>query len=529
MKNVMVANYNPNGSWAKDTLERYTKAQIDNSLRLGWLPTDIVLLSNFPFSYRNVVARELKLNNFCFTGSKMFAIHNLLQRAEKDEVYWVHDLDLWQDADVSKVQFKDIGISTYSRPKYNGGSVFYRPAAADMVKAIVEEITRQQSKREEPVINVVLHRPEFESRVTVLDSSYNVGCSGYVERLTRGVKPIKGYHFHPTNRIGWDTHVRNRNGLPPGSTISKELCALLYWHFKDVIDTYRYSDDPEQGNNPLGVRTKARVKEKKAKKDKKEKKAKKEQVQVQVLPPPTVEADEPAPAMAVSAPTIPGNVFYHRGSGGDIVYALPTIRALGGGTLVLRDQFYARFRTLPMGLNVMPLSQVEWDNVTHNLDAFRVISRANPTKHLCECIAEPFNVQPDFTKPWLPAIHNEITSDIVINRTGRYRGEKDLDWNLLQPYVDRCLFIGKPDEYEAFIKQYPALRNTRYTHTGDALAAAKVIASGSLFIGNQSMCFALAEAMKHPRVLERCTRLDNCRPYGVNGYTELTQELLDGR
>jgi hypothetical protein len=45
-----------------------------------------------------------------------------------------------------------------------------------------------------------------------------------------------------------------------------------------------------------------------------------------------------------------------------------------------------------------------------------------------------------------------------------------------------------------------------------------IIKGCELFVGNQSMAYAIAEIMKHPRVVEICPTAHNVIPTGDNGY-----------
>ena len=54
---------------------------------------------------------------------------------------------------------------------------------------------------------------EYKKRVTVVNRSFNVGCSGYVKRWMDSYKPLRVCHFHPYNKIAWETHALDRNGL----------------------------------------------------------------------------------------------------------------------------------------------------------------------------------------------------------------------------------------------------------------------------------------------------------------------------
>ena len=62
---------------------------------------------------------------------------------------------------------------------------------------------------------------------------------------------------------------------------------------------------------------------------------------------------------------------------------------------------------------------------------------------------------------------------------------------------------------------------------GDFLETAQIIKGSKLFIGNQSVCFSIAEAMKHPRILEVFHKNSNCMPSGADGYVHLDNNLLE--
>jgi hypothetical protein len=55
---------------------------------------------------------------------------------------------------------------------------------------------------------------------------------------------------------------------------------------------------------------------------------------------------------------------------------------------------------------------------------------------------------------------------------------------------------------------------------------ASMILGSKVFIGNQSFAYSLAEAMKHPRVLEVLLVDSNCMPQSSNGFTNLSQSVL---
>lgn len=211
MKNVLVANFvEKGGRTNKQGLELMLKAQIENSLEVGWQPEEICVVSNFEFEHAGIKSLTTELNKTCITGSKMFAIQWLMKQ-KTDDLYWAHDLDCWQSiAFTDMPKFKDVGVCQYSLPKFNGGSIFWRQSAQDIVDMVVDGINTKQSNKEEPILNDIFKTPEVQQRVTVLNCSYNLGCSGFRTRFVHAMKPIRVSHLHPTNRIAWEMHVLDR-------------------------------------------------------------------------------------------------------------------------------------------------------------------------------------------------------------------------------------------------------------------------------------------------------------------------------
>lgn len=143
----------------------------------------------------------------------------------------------------------------------------------------------------------------------------------------------------------------------------------------------------------------------------------------------------------------------------------------------------------------------------------------------------PFHVWPDMqcdlSDPWIwPGFKsNETTGNkIVINRTSRYRNDGIHYW-FLKDYQDQVIFAGLPEEHEVFCKEWEL--DIPLLVVNDFLELAWALRSCRFFIGNQSMCFAIAEAMKIPRILEICPFAPNVIPCGPHGYDFLHQFALD--
>jgi hypothetical protein len=231
----MVANYRPRGRIKEEYLRNLVGAQIANSLELGWAPSDIVVMTNFELDAPVTLIRA-PLNESCLKGSKMFGLQHLFEQGLIDaaDVWWAHDLDAWQNYWFDPPEFADIGLAKYNAPEFNSGSIFLRAAARDLVTDIVTRIEARPIESEEPAINAVLRSRECAHRVTVMNSTYNVGCTGFEARFQRSMKPVLVSHFHPSHRVSWRTHVDGVNRIGVGS-VSPRLLEFLVQRFHQGI------------------------------------------------------------------------------------------------------------------------------------------------------------------------------------------------------------------------------------------------------------------------------------------------------
>lgn len=212
MKNLFSANIVDTNKRSRE-IKTLLKAQVHNSLDLGWDAKDIIVISNFDFEHMGVHAIKTNLNEKCLTGTKLFAMNYVFEnKLDRDEIVWSHDLDAWQNSWFEAPDILDVGATYYAKPKFNGGSIFWKNTAKDILLKAISIILENQEAKEEPTLND-LFKYEYEERVTVVNNTYNVGCSGFIERHLRSELPIKVAHFHPYNRIAWETHRLDRNGI----------------------------------------------------------------------------------------------------------------------------------------------------------------------------------------------------------------------------------------------------------------------------------------------------------------------------
>lgn len=247
MINFMVANANKKNS--RYTLEKtitFLNAQIENSIQCGWRSSEICVLANFNYSFLDVSTVNISdLPEICLTGSKMFGLKWYIENNDIDDVLWSHDLDAWQNAPFKEPKIKDVGIARYSNDKFNGGSVFWKiPSSSDVIQRITQMLVDEKAIKEEPTLNKILKK-ECKERVTIIDNTFNVGCSGYVVRLSRSEKPLKVCHFHPYNRIAWQTHAMDRNQINEiGVTVRLER--LLRKYYPELATQLNMTEEEKQ-------------------------------------------------------------------------------------------------------------------------------------------------------------------------------------------------------------------------------------------------------------------------------------------
>jgi hypothetical protein len=131
----------------------------------------------------------------------------------------------------------------------------------------------------------------------------------------------------------------------------------------------------------------------------------------------------------------------------------------------------------------------------------------------------------DIPFSWKHNPKHDVSEAIIVNRTSRYRNPH-IHYGLLNKYAQshKIYFAGTLDEFSEFSG---FVANAEYLKVDDFLELAFYISQCKLFVGNQSFCFALAEAMKVPRVLEVCSFAPNVIPVGKNAYQYYDAECFE--
>lgn len=231
--------------------------------------------------------------------------------------------------------------------------------------------------------------------------------------------------------------------------------------------------------------------------------------------------------------------FKHSGNCGDIIYSIPTMKAIAEKEKIFlhlhidQPASYSKHVRHPLG-NVMlnrkmadmltPLlaSQPHFERcdihstqpVDVDLDKIREYPLLLDRGNIARWYFLVFPVNYDLNLPWLQVPPDaSVKESIVIARSNRYRAP-GVQYKFLRKYPD-IQFIGLPEEYEDMRSMIP---NIKYRPVDDFHEMASIIAGARLFIGNQSFPFSLAEALKANRLLELHFECPNVTVYGSNGY-----------
>ena len=229
--------------------------------------------------------------------------------------------------------------------------------------------------------------------------------------------------------------------------------------------------------------------------------------------------------------------FLHSGHLGDLVYALPVIKELSkdhechfyiqsnkkipvdyykhpAGGVFMDDRMLNLF--LPLMKKQKFIHKVEKYNnqkIDINFDIFRTLP-VNICFNSPRWYFHIAGIQVDLTDPYLEVQpHDKVKNKIVIHRTFRHRNQF-INYKFLKNFND-LVFVGTKDEYEDLKKDVP---NLELYNCQDYLDMARVIKSSKFFIGNQSVAYPIAEALKVPRILEAEPDFPVVQPIGKNAF-----------
>lgn len=200
------------------------RIQIDNSLRMGWEPKDILFITNFPFEYQGIKTLVLGNEHYCQVmprSTNTVLLPYLAEQGILEDgcVYWLHDIDAFQQEPITVHELGmkkvDVAMTTYGwSPKWNLGSYFFRKAAVPMftwVKQVVydQELEDERAFRALVKANFNGIRKMFKT----LNITYNFGMRNVEYNYSIADLPIKVVHFHPDRYKVLQRFMHGNNGL----------------------------------------------------------------------------------------------------------------------------------------------------------------------------------------------------------------------------------------------------------------------------------------------------------------------------
>jgi len=207
------------------------------------------------------------------------------------------------------------------------------------------------------------------------------------------------------------------------------------------------------------------------------------------------------------------NNFYHSGATCDVIYSLPTIQALGGGTLhlVLPDNLYNTI--LPLLKAQDYILEVrkgkEFIPPIYDLDLFRK-NRDLHLTHLVDLHLQSFQIIDETWKQGWLKVEPIKSNNSFINITPRYKS-LTTDWikeiNFLKDNSDNVYFIGLESEYEPYkhlIERYVIK---------DYLELAQLQLGAKYVSGNQSSFMAVAQGIGRDYRMSQAEGHTNCNQF----------------
>lgn len=240
--------------------------------------------------------------------------------------------------------------------------------------------------------------------------------------------------------------------------------------------------------------------------------------------------------------------FKHSGNAGDILYSLPAIRQAcknknDKAILYLNlDQpaNYAQGFVHPLG-NVMLnkymatmlkplLLECEFisdvmtysgQQIDYDLDKFRRIGLNLGAGNISRWYFQTFpELTCDLIEPTIKIPIKYYSDSILINRTERYQNGQ-IDYSILNKYDIDKYFVGTEHEYHLMSK---VIENLQYHEVLNFYHLADLINNCKVFIGNQSMNFAISEQLKSNRILETYFGCPNVIPCGGKAFDVFNQD-----
>lgn len=205
------------------------------------------------------------------------------------------------------------------------------------------------------------------------------------------------------------------------------------------------------------------------------------------------------------------NWFSHSGDLGDIIYSLPTIRAAGGGKLILFDYpgRTAHGMTEEKVRRIRPLLEyqsyihsVEWSSTKQDssLNGFRDHVRNQRNLIDSHLATHGFSWEHRSSK-WLEVPTHKYGLPVIFARSSRYNNPRFPWKRIVDKYKKLAGFIGTKEEHASFCSSFG---DVPFVEANDFLTMAQLIDGSQLFVCNQSAPGAVGHGLFHTMIMELC-------------------------
>lgn len=205
--------------------------------------------------------------------------------------------------------------------------------------------------------------------------------------------------------------------------------------------------------------------------------------------------------------------FGHSGDIGDVIYALPAIRAKGGGDLVLYNNPGRTYKPMTKERveSLRPL--LEYQRYIHSvrfsedgtggtsIDGWRDHHRAGNTSD-CALSTQGLGWE-HRQEAWLRIPQVRKTTRVIMAWTERHHSFQFPWRQVVERYSDSLGFVGYQSDLEKFRRFYGVDNNCiDFIDAPDFMQIAQVVAGCELYIGNLTSITAVAEGLKHRAIVE---------------------------
>lgn len=209
MKNLLIYT-GPKKKFSHED-ETLARIQIDNSLDLGWKKDEILLVTNFPYSYNGVNSYQIGdiYYDFDLAASKLPAMIHLIKNSTIDSqsLYWCHDFDAFE---LNRIDEPELGLNHHNlglvpyfyKPEWSFSSVFFKRGAVsifELIDSTTKKYPRISRNNEKTLAWLIKHDLIKKESFVELNTTYNIAKRCLKTVYEAADKPIRVIHFRPSD------------------------------------------------------------------------------------------------------------------------------------------------------------------------------------------------------------------------------------------------------------------------------------------------------------------------------------------